>query len=240
KLPNGSVLVAGGESHQCNSFNGCSFSGVTNTTELYNPATGTWSYTGNLSFRGYHTATLLPNGQVLVAGGVRPGFTSVNSAEIYDPATGNWSSTANLNVPRSFHTATLLSNGKVLVAGGESGNDLSNSKLAELYAGTSLVSNSIDDPQFFVRQHYLDFLNREPDADGLAFWTNEIDICGGNPQCVEVKRINVSAAYFLSIEFRNTGYFVYRIYESSFGNLPDPPAPFTLSEFLPDAQQTGQ
>src|SRR5207302_8545088 len=72
-LPNGSVLVAGGESHQCNSFNGCGFSGVTNTTELYSPATGTWSYTGNLSFRGYHTATLLPNGQVLVVGGVRPG-----------------------------------------------------------------------------------------------------------------------------------------------------------------------
>jgi hypothetical protein len=66
----------------------------------------------------------------------------------------------------------------------------------------------IDDPRFFVRQHYLDFLNREPDAAGLAFWTNEITSCGSDAQCVEVKRINVSAAFFLSIEFQQTGYLV--------------------------------
>src|SRR5205823_8779606 len=59
-LRNGNVLVAGGESHQCNAH-GCGFSTVTDTAELYNPATGMWSYTGNLSFRGYHAATLLLN-----------------------------------------------------------------------------------------------------------------------------------------------------------------------------------
>ena len=72
--------------------------------------------------------------------------------------------------------------------------------------------NPLGDPQFFVRQHYLDFLGREPDPGGLAFWTNEILSCGSDARCVEAKRINVSAAYFLSIEFQETGYEVYRFY----------------------------
>jgi hypothetical protein len=62
------------------------------------------------------------------------------------------------------------------------------------------TTNPIDGASFFVRQHYLDFLNREPDPAGLAFWTNEITSCGGNAQCIEIKRINVSAAFFLSID----------------------------------------
>ncbi len=67
------------------------------------------------------------------------------------------------------------------------------------------LSNIIDEAQFFVRQHYLDFLNREPDAAGLAFWTNQITSCGVDAQCIQVKRESVSAAFFLSIEFRLTG-----------------------------------
>ena len=100
--------------------------------------------------------------------------------------------------------------------------------------------NPIDDAQFFVRQHYLDFLNRQPDPDGLAFWTNEITLCGADQQCIEAKRVNVSAAFFLSIEFQQTGYLVYRIYKASYGDLPGTPVPVRLSEFLPDTQQIGQ
>src|SRR5205807_3870140 len=55
-------------------------------------------------------------------------------------------------------------------------------------------NNPINDAQFFVRQHYRDFLNREPDAGGLSFWTNEITSCGGDLKCIEIKRTNVSAA----------------------------------------------
>jgi hypothetical protein len=66
-------------------------------------------------------------------------------------------------------------------------------------------SNLIDDASIFVRQHYHDFLNREPDAAGLAFWTNEIVSCGLDPVCIEIKRINVSAAFYISIEFQETG-----------------------------------
>jgi hypothetical protein len=78
------------------------------------PDPGTWTQTGNLNFaRENHTATLLPNCQVLVAGGGMYSFES----ELYGPATETWTQTGNLNVGRGFHTATLLPNGKVLVAG---------------------------------------------------------------------------------------------------------------------------
>ena len=101
-------------------------------------------------------------------------------------------------------------------------------------------ANPIDNASFFVRQHYVDFLNREPDAAGLAFWTNEITSCGADTQCVDVKRVNVSAAFFLSIEFQETGYVVYRVYKSAFGNLPNAPVPVKFTDFLRDTQRIGQ
>ena len=112
------------------------------------------------------------------------------------------------------------------------------------------AANPIDDANNFVRQHYHDFLNREPDASGLAFWTSEITSCGANAQCIASKRINVSAAFFLSIEFQNTGYLVERLYKSSYGDatgtstiggahsLAVPIVRF--SESLPDTQTIGQ
>jgi hypothetical protein len=96
--------------------------------------------------------------------------------------------------------------------------------------------NQIDDTQFFVRQHYRDFLNREADPDGLTFWTNQITSCGGDQGCIEVKRINDSGSFFLSIEFQETGYLAYRTYLAAFGNLPNSPVPVTFNEFIPDTQ----
>ncbi|HYE14886.1 MAG TPA: Calx-beta domain-containing protein, partial [Pyrinomonadaceae bacterium] len=109
----------------------------------------------------------------------------------------------------------------------------------------SPVRESSFDTQFFVRQHYHDFLNREPDAGGLAFWSNEIEKCGADAQCREVRKINVSAAFFLSIEFQETGYLVYRMYKSAFGDATSPGVAGTvpvvrLEEFLPDTQRIGQ
>jgi len=103
----------------------------------------------------------------------------------------------------------------------------------------TLGVNPIDQAAFFVREHYFDFLNRVPDSPGLAFWTNEITQCGSNPSCIEVKRINVSAAFFLSIEFQETGYLVYRLYKTSFGNISGEPVPVTLNNFLRDTQEIG-
>jgi CSLREA domain-containing protein len=82
------------------------------------------------------------------------------------------------------------------------------------------LGNPVDNADVFVRQHYHDFLNREPDAPGLAFWSNQITECF-NPalNCsVEERRVNVSAAFFLSIEFQETGYLVERIYKSAYGD----------------------
>jgi len=121
-LANGKVLVAGGFS----SSRG--FPEFFSSAELYDPATGAWSFTESLETgRLGHTATLLKNGKVLVAGG----SLSSNSAELYDPITGKWSITGGLITARRSHTATLLENGKVLIAGGENGADFIGS--AELY-----------------------------------------------------------------------------------------------------------
>ncbi|HWW74099.1 MAG TPA: Ig-like domain repeat protein, partial [Pyrinomonadaceae bacterium] len=87
------------------------------------------------------------------------------------------------------------------------------------------AGNPSDDSAAFVRQHYRDFLNREPDAPGLAFWTNEIESCNADAACREVKRVNVSAAFFLSIEFQQTGYLVYRMDRAAFGDINPPTVP---------------
>jgi hypothetical protein len=111
--------------------------------------------------------------------------------------------------------------------------------------GTISSANPIDDPQFFVREHYYDFLNREPDSSGFQFWTNNITSCGADANCVAVKRVNVSAAFFLSIEFQETGYLVERTYKTAFGDTTSPNVPGTvpiirLKEFLADTQEIGQ
>jgi subtilisin family serine protease len=109
-------------------------------------------------------------------------------------------------------------------------------------------SNPLSDNSFFVRQQYLDFLNREPDASGLAFWTNQTTNCGAAD--LTVCRINVSGAFFLSIEFQQTGYLVERIYKAAFGDATGTSATggahtlrvpvVRLNQFLPDTQRIGQ
>ncbi len=124
-LPNGKILVAGGTG-------GGTSGSAELSAELYDPDTGTWSITGNLNTpRVSHSATLLQNGKVLVAGGVDGAGITTDSAELYDPATGTWTTTGNLNTPRRNRSATLLPNGKVLVAGGSGDAGLLDS--AEIY-----------------------------------------------------------------------------------------------------------
>ncbi len=94
---------------------------------------------------------------------------------------------------------------------------------------TATKGNSIDASDFFVTKHYDDFLGRSPDASGLSFWINNIETCLFSVPCREVKRIDTSAAFFLSIEFQETGYLVYRTYKAAYGDAFDASIPTTGS-----------
>ena len=94
--------------------------------------------------------------------------------------------------------------------------------------------NPLDATGFYVRQHYADFLSRVPDAEGLAFWSSGIDTCGSDAGCREVKRVDTSAAFFLSIEFQETGFLAHRLYRASLNRLP------RYREFVRDSQELGR
>jgi hypothetical protein len=113
-----------------------------------------------------------------------------------------------------------------LQAANAGGEDAFIAKLSDIVPPQT--ANPIDDAQFFVRQHYFDFLSREPDAAGWAYWTNEITKCGTDQGCVNDRRISVSAAFFMSTEFGQTGSFVYRLYKGALGRQP------SFAEFIAD------
>jgi hypothetical protein len=133
-LQNGQVLVAGGfgDTSDCQDVG----AQAQNNAELYDPVSGSFSKTGNMAVpRGGHSATVLMNGKVLVAGGGDQGGggTGSASAELYDPSTGAFTPTGSMTVARFRHTATLLQNGKVLVVGGVPADSSNPSVTAEVY-----------------------------------------------------------------------------------------------------------
>jgi hypothetical protein len=97
--------------------------------------------------------------------------------------------------------------------------------------------NPIDFTDIFVGQHYHDFLGRDSDTAGQSFWENQINSCGSNQVCLDDRRINVSAAFFLSIEFQQTGYFVIRAHKAAFGNVRSIPRYLT---FLRDQRRVAE
>jgi hypothetical protein len=94
--------------------------------------------------------------------------------------------------------------------------------------------NDIDDTNFFVSQQYEDFLDREPDDSGLDFWKGGMDKCGDDAACARVARVNTSAAFFLSIEFQETGGMIYRFAKETTGQMP------RRNDFLVWMQQAAQ
>ena len=135
-LPNGKVLVAGGIGAGGSiSIGGRDMGKGISSCELYDPATGAWSYTGSMATVRYgHKTNLLPNNKVLVTG-----MFNINSCELYDMVTGTWSSTGSTATARYYHTATLLPNGKVLVTGG-----YPHLNSCELYDPATGIWNSTD------------------------------------------------------------------------------------------------
>ncbi len=132
---------------------------------------------------------------------------------------------------------------------------------SDLYYGTTKVKPlrlrpgtntpiTINDSDFFVNQQYVDFLNRFPDQSGFNFWINQITGCGSNQACIDGQRDNTSGAFFLSIEFQETGFLVQRLYRAAYGESTGTSTfggshPISVpvvrrSEFLPDTLQIGQ
>ena len=137
-LPNGKVLIAGGNScFFINYYQNCPL----DSAEVYDAGAGTFATTGKMSVTRFsHTATLLSNGKVLVTGGHDA------SAELYDPTSGAFATTGSMSVGRSSHTATLLASGKVLIAGGSSTTGPGPFATAELYdpnSGTFAATGSM-------------------------------------------------------------------------------------------------
>ena len=127
-LNGGEVLITGGE------ITGAPSTFLT-SSELYNPSTGTFSFAATMNqARTRHTATIINNGMVLVAGGFAG--SPLASAELFDPSTNSFTLTGNMYSAHQLHTATLLASGDVLVAGGYSGGDLTT---AELYTPATLT-----------------------------------------------------------------------------------------------------
>jgi hypothetical protein len=154
----------------------------------------------------------------------------------YAAATGTLSFAAGQS-SRSFN---VLITDNVYVDGNRTINlNLSNPKGAPLVSPISAVftiadndtasptANPIDESQFFVRQHYADFLSRSPDPNGMAFWVDQINQCGTDQACIKRKRNDVSNAFYYELEYQQTGSYVYRLYRAAFGNdqpFPNPAA----------------
>jgi hypothetical protein len=126
-LPNGKVLVAGGA-------NAGVVVNYLSSAEIYDPATGRWTSINSMSVaRTSYTATLLRNGQVLVAGGLQSAGNVTPSAELFNPSTGQWTAANDMTVARENHTATMLPNGQVLVVAGLGAPSTGVLSSAELY-----------------------------------------------------------------------------------------------------------
>ena len=165
-LGNGSVLVLGGCVNDC-------LSATTNSAEIYNPGTGSFTVTGSmLQARAEFAITLLANGQVLVAGGCTAydangciGTTA--KAEIYTPSTGTWKATGALRAARHAMTATLLPSGKVLVAGGATG------------ASDALISSELYDPTTRVWTLGARMVQARSDYASIMLPTGKVLFMGG-------------------------------------------------------------
>jgi YVTN family beta-propeller protein len=113
-------------------------------------------------------------------------------------------------------------------------NSIDRNENGTLNGDESLTPNALDTAQFFVWQHYRDFLSRDPDGGGLNFWTSKITNCGTDAACIHQERIGVSAAFFIELEFQQTGYVVYRMYRAAYGKVNPTRANITFSQFIAD------
>jgi glycosyl hydrolase family 114/Kelch motif protein len=193
-LPNGQVLVAGGWASTCCFSNGQPGPQYPLTSsELWNPATGTWTATGSMANpHAAHTATVLSSGSVLVAGGQNYGQGSIlqvgvsAAADLYDPASGTWTSVGNMTTPRDYAAAALRSDGRVLEAGGSSGGCCAGLWAAEIFDPTTLASAAVQSMT----------IGRNGPAASAISNPNGVLVSGGYSCCSSPNPTRSSAEYF--------------------------------------------
>jgi cytochrome c peroxidase len=164
------------------------------------------------------------------------------SMQLAGSGPGNGFGSVSLNIPNdgSLIGSTFFGRWYVSDASAPGGVAVTPAFKMTIFGVAPLITpNPIDDARAFVRQQYRDFLNREADAAGENFWTDNITLCSDparrpagqtEAQCIDKQRETTSAAFFFSPEFQYTGYFVYRFYKGALGRQPK------LSEFTPDSQ----
>ncbi len=178
-MPDGQVLIAGGAQDTT--------SGTRNlaSAELYDPGTGQFGAIGSMTIaRSKHTATLLTDGRVLIAGGVSNVGSSdgVASAEVYDPKTGTFGPTGSMTTARPSHAATLLQDGRVLIAGGTA---VASAELYDPNTGSFTRTGSLKDTgacSAVLLQDGRVFVMQDPDGDpelydpgsGTFLWSDKI------------------------------------------------------------------
>ena len=188
QLPDGRLLLTGGEDFALS---------VLSSAEIYDPATGVSSLTGSmLKPRHGHTATLLPNGNVLIVGGFSDssvtgsGAKLVSTAEIYNPAAGTFSSTSSPNLARAYHTATLLPSGQVLITGGATlGGSLSPTSSAELYDPAAQTFTSTANMSAVRYNHAATLMN-----DGRVLISDGMTVAGSSGSGIGLDEIYDPAA----------------------------------------------
>ena len=170
-----------------------------------------------------------PDGQPLA--GVVMRLAGAKQARAITDAQGNYKF-AGLDAGSFYTVAPSHVNYSFLPA--ERSFSLSSNKTDATFTASPLpqqTANPLETDMYFVRQQYLDFLGREPDAGGLAYWTSELNKCGTNALCLNERRIDISAAFFVEEEMQQRGSFIYRIYRGALGRQ------LSYAEFNTDRQQ---
>lgn len=193
--------------------------------------------TGNTSeFSQCSTPTAAPasiNGQITTADGSPVGgviMTLTGGVQVRRTITNAEGNYSFINVDTDHFYSVSPQRANYLFSPGERSFTLLANKTDAVFTALPVLetANSLDTPEFFVRQNYLDFLGREPEQGGLDYWSGEIHSCNGDERCTNARRIGVAAAFFIEEEFQKTGSFVYRLYKGSLERQP------TYAEFTVD------